>query len=450
MPQKPFETDQKLRYYLATDQLTQERMCRAVLANDRRFSNVCARHPFGGPDEGRDIEATFQGTQLAYGAVGFVAQASDSKEQKAAITRKFDDDLKSALSQEQKPSVFVFFTNIKLTISQKNTLITKAKKEGMSICEIWDRERLRGDLDGVSGLAARFQYLDILLSEAEQKSFFARWGDDIQSVISTGFQKIETTLNRVLFFQEASDFLQYLSFSFELDNTYRAEEIGHFRLFCNIEVVEPGCRIESLLFGSTDKSGRIARNAKQIDKRIGIKYGISHGQWETYQDDNNDAQDNNRQLLTSSGSSAGVDEIKCISISYERYFLFMTRYLPYRITLRDLNLANYAFFVNKSLADKIVSIRIYANGYKLGEFSKGDFSIDNTDIDDVAPEGRSFSDEFPVKFDEKELKDRWVRIRPGFGSVFEISFSSATPQRMSMPVEIGKAKPQSKIYNGLK
>ena len=54
---------------------------------------------------------------------------------------------------------------------------------------------LRIALDNVDGFSIKFQYLNISLSEAEQASFFAKWGDDIQSIISTGFQKIDNTLN---------------------------------------------------------------------------------------------------------------------------------------------------------------------------------------------------------------------------------------------------------------
>ena len=75
------------------------------------------RHPHGGPDAGRDIEATFRKEQRAYGAVGFVNQANDSNKQKTIIKRKFKSDLESALNVEEKPAVFVFFTNINLTNS---------------------------------------------------------------------------------------------------------------------------------------------------------------------------------------------------------------------------------------------------------------------------------------------------------------------------------------------
>ena len=59
-----YETDQRLKNYLDTNQLAREQMCLAVLAIDRRFSNVKPRHPRGGPDGGRDIEAIFLGSHI--------------------------------------------------------------------------------------------------------------------------------------------------------------------------------------------------------------------------------------------------------------------------------------------------------------------------------------------------------------------------------------------------
>lgn len=203
----PYQTDEKLKGYLDTNQLHREQMCRAILATDKRYSDVRPRHPRGGPDGGRDIEAIYREHQVAYGAVGFSNQANDSAEQKRAIKQKFRDDLASAISDEKKPEAFVFFTNLNMTVGEKESLISDAKKCEIKHCEIFDRERIRIVLDSPDGFFIRFQFLNIPLSEAEQASFFARWGDDIQSVIATGFQKIERTLDRVLFFQEASDCL---------------------------------------------------------------------------------------------------------------------------------------------------------------------------------------------------------------------------------------------------
>lgn len=41
----PYETDERLKSYLDTNQLHREQMCRAVLAVDKRYSDVRPRHP---------------------------------------------------------------------------------------------------------------------------------------------------------------------------------------------------------------------------------------------------------------------------------------------------------------------------------------------------------------------------------------------------------------------
>ena len=85
----PYETDQRLKSYLDTNQLHREQLCRAVLAIDKRFTNVQPRHPRGGPDGGRDMEGTYRREQKAFGAVGFVNEANNSKEQKTKTSAKF-------------------------------------------------------------------------------------------------------------------------------------------------------------------------------------------------------------------------------------------------------------------------------------------------------------------------------------------------------------------------
>lgn len=77
-----YDTDEKLKSFLDTNQLHREQLCLAILALDKRFTNVRPRHPRGGPDGGRDMEAQFRGTELAYRAVGFVNQATDAEEKK--------------------------------------------------------------------------------------------------------------------------------------------------------------------------------------------------------------------------------------------------------------------------------------------------------------------------------------------------------------------------------
>lgn len=422
----PYQTDERLKSYLDTNQLHREQMCRAILAVDKRFTDVKPRHPRGGPDGGRDIEAVYRGENIAYGAVGFVNQANDSEEHKKTIKSKFESDLNSVLSADIKPSVFIFFTNINFTIGEKDFLINKAKKLGILFCEILDRERIRITLDSPDGFSIRFQYLNISLSEEEQASFFSRWGDEIQSVISTGFQRIENTLNRVLFLQESNDALAHLTLSFELDRKYSAEEVGHFRLFCLLHLKEPKQKILSILFGSSDKSNRM-RNSKDTnfsEENAGIKYGISGGQWEQYFDFEgisslklDDENNQEKYKCVGSSSSIGRDKIEFIPISYNKDNFI--RFFP-GLRLRDIDEAMFLPFINKSLAEKVKAVYVYSNGYKLQEISSSSFYIDESEFNPL----------IPVIFSENELKDPWVRLRPKNSSTFKIKFFEETPKRM--------------------
>jgi hypothetical protein len=428
----PYQTDERLKSYLDTNQLHREQLCRAVLAIDKRFSDVRPRHPRGGPDGGRDIEALFRDESLAYGAVGFVNQANDSKEQKKTISDKYSSDLDSALEANKKPSVFVFFTNINLTVGEKDSLIEKARKQGITHCEILDRERLRITLDSPDGFSLRFQYLNITLSEEEQASFFARWGDDIQSVISTGFQRIEGTLNRLLFLQESTDPLNYLTLSFELKEKYSADDIGHFRLFCSMYLKEPKQKILGIMFGSSDKSNRMRSdmNGNFTEELPGIKHGIAGGQWESYLDidmgseEEIDDEEDERYKQVGSSSSIGRSEVEFLPISYSKDSFI--RYFP-TICLKDLDDAMFLPMANKSLAEKVKAIHIYSNGYKIQETGPEDLKID---VEEFEPA-------IPVEFTTKELEDPWVRIRPSeMSSAFHIRFFEQTPKRMFVPDQV--------------
>src|SRR3954469_7452587 len=116
------DTDIRLRSWLDSNQRDREQMCRAVLALDERFSDVRPRHPLGGRDGGRDIEATFQGNREAFGAVGFANGANDSDEQKKQIRNKFKDDLASALGANPELKVFAFLTNLHFTMGEQDTM----------------------------------------------------------------------------------------------------------------------------------------------------------------------------------------------------------------------------------------------------------------------------------------------------------------------------------------
>jgi hypothetical protein len=130
------DTDMKLRSWLDSNQRDREQMARAVLALDTRYSDVRPRHPLGGPDGGRDIEATFESNRLAYGAVGFANGANDSDEQKQKIRKKFKADIGSALGANPQLKVFAFLTNVHLTMGEQDEMTREAKKAGIEHCDI--------------------------------------------------------------------------------------------------------------------------------------------------------------------------------------------------------------------------------------------------------------------------------------------------------------------------
>lgn len=431
----PYETDERLKSFLDANQLHREQLCLAILAMDKRFSNVRPRHPRGGPDGGRDIEALFKGDQLAFGAVGFINQADDSDEKKKRISAKFKDDLTSALAATPRPDAFVFLTNMNLTMGEKTTLESDARAAGTPYCEIFDRERLRIALDTPDGFALRFQYLRIPLSEEEQASFFAKWGDDVNSLIATGFQEVKSTLDRILFLQEASSPLASLLVAFELDRVYQADEIGHFRAFCSLYLKEPKLKVLSILFGSADKADRM-RSDIAIEKRNlrpGIKAGIGGGQWEQHFDVSGaelpDIDKEEKYKQVGSSSAIGQDKVQFISIRYSTGSFI--RFDPV-FALRDFDEAMFLPLMNESLARKLKTVHVFANEYKLMEISEKDLQIDTT----------AFEPNVPVVFTSDELADPWVRIRPNMSSTFHLRFSEETPQRRFAPNQVKDSLPR--------
>jgi hypothetical protein len=436
-----FETDQRLKSYLDTNQLHREQMCLAVLAIDRRFSNVRPRHPRGGPDGGRDMEGWFQGQQRVFGAVGFLNQANDSNEHKQLAARKFRQDLDAALVAEPSLAVFVFFTNVNLTVHEKDELVALARAKGVGYTEIFDRERIRISLDGPDGFGIRLQYLQILMTPEEQTSFFARWGDDIQGVIAEGFGKLEKTLNRLHFLAETELPLRHLVVILELDREYLHTDIGHFRAFCGLQLKEPKASVFGVLFGTTDNPNRSnAISVADLDpSKAGIGRGMCGGRWEhrlderaenepTPEANDDNPHDGGNYVQVGSFTSIGKEKVRSLSMDFG-YDAFI-RMPPY-LLLRDLDDANFALFLNRSLADKIKAIHVYGNEYKLAEFGRERMRVDSP-IESFA---------VPMVFSEAELADPWGRVMQELSPFCQLS--SKSDQGLSRKTDQGKVRFQS-------
>ena len=78
-------------------------------------------------------------------------------------------------------------------------------------------------------------------------------------------------------------------------------------------------------------------------------------------------------------------------------------------------------FVNGELAEKIHSIQVFANGYKLEDFGPSDFRIDRSRC----------GESMPAEFSEDEMADPWVRLRPtSMNSAYRFRFGEVTPKRV--------------------
>ncbi|MFH0901049.1 MAG: hypothetical protein V2A73_10505, partial [Pseudomonadota bacterium] len=250
-------TDERLRSWLDADQLKRERLCQAILSLDPRFSNVRPRQPRGGPDGGRDLEAlgTSNG-ECVWGAIGFKNSADDSDKHRSWAKKKFQKDLNRAFDEHKNLEGFVFLTNVNLTVGEKDSLVEQAREFGVSLCDVMDRERLRILLDSPKGLGIRYQYLSITLSGAEQASFFAEWGNDLEGLVIKSFSRLEDRLARVEFLHERHQPLRSLFFSLTLSREVSASELPHFRALLSIQAQNPRPAFTELNLGVCNDDGK--------------------------------------------------------------------------------------------------------------------------------------------------------------------------------------------------
>jgi hypothetical protein len=201
----PRLTEERLRHHLDSNQVMRERMCLALLPLLGPFTREQPRRPRGGPDGGRDIEAVYQGRTTIWGAVGFRNGGGSDDEARNAMEKKFKEDLDRALEENASLAGFVFFTNVDLTPSRRESLVRYAHGKNVMIVDIFDMERLRHALDSPEGLIARLQYLEIPMSTTEQAALVGKFGSQLQHAVTTRFDRVEQTLaqmERFLQFQK--------------------------------------------------------------------------------------------------------------------------------------------------------------------------------------------------------------------------------------------------------
>jgi hypothetical protein len=229
-------TDERLRYWLNANQSDRERMCSALLGLDRRYSEIRPRRPEGGPDGGRDIEAK-RDDLIVWGAVGFFNDVTDSEQQVRDAKRKFESDLGSARAKNPTLKGFAFFTNVDLKPSDQNELTMLGNERGLSFVDLYWRERMRASLDSTDGYGLRLQYLDIPLSDAEQKAFFGRFGADLNDIITKQHKTVEDRLARLEFLHATSRPLREVGFELRLRGWLSKGDLEHFRAVLELQMV---------------------------------------------------------------------------------------------------------------------------------------------------------------------------------------------------------------------
>lgn len=426
MAQTYYDTEQKLKNYLATDQLKQERLCLAVLSLNKKYSNIIPRQPYGGPDHGRDIQATYENKYLCFVAVGFKQDANDSAEQIRQIKKKFNEDLQSALSNAQKEKLdlkgFVFFTNLKLTSDLIADLKQTAINSGLLYCDIYNREQILQTLNTPDGYAIRFEFLDIPLTEEEQKSFFTKWGNDINSVITNGFDQQKKAIDRMLFLQESLLPMDYLSIRLNLNREYTSDEIGHFRIVLFLSTPTPkridkNIEIIKLVFSLTDNNTR--KNITYNPALSGISNGFSEYYGFGVYDNSIETENKFRYFQMCTGERIGQEKIKTFFLTYSTTPIIR---IPPNFRLIDFDQSLFMPCISENLCDKIQSIEFFINSYQIVNINIKDTSFVET-MDDT------FKD-FPVSFTDEELKIQWKRLFYKNGNSIQLDFSSYTPKRL--------------------
>jgi hypothetical protein len=401
-------TEERLRSWLDTNQVQQERLSIAVLSLDRRYTDVKPRRPKGGPDGSRDIEAIFDGAVTVWGGVGFRKSANDSSKDKRWVAQKFEEDLVAAISINPKLQGFVFFTNVDLTPAEVAALEKSAREKGLSHVDIYYRERMRIALDSPAGLAFRFQYLSIPLSEAEQATFFAMFGSQLEELILRQFSAVDKKLGRIEFLHDCNKQLSTVGVVVVFDRPYSADELGHFRVLARILDLRQRDPHPELCFGARD-AYPVHHEGETARKLVGYQVRA----WSP-----STKEDIQTTILSYAEPTVSQIHVEC----------HVYRQGPFS-TLGALEGLSLSVHVTSTITDRIASIGVTANEYLLAFVEKAELMTLNEDP----------SVEWPDELKEEESSVGWMPMMirgkgwlPGVEFMpkpLSLDFSAYTPRR---------------------
>jgi len=410
---EPALTDERLRTWLDGNQVDRERLCLSLLALDPRFRDVRPRHPKGGPDGGRDIEALMEDGREAWGAIAFRNHATDGTGDVSWVKSKFRKDLDAALKNRVALGAFIFMTNVALSNSVRETLIGQAHRRGVGLCDIFTRERLRILLDSPDGLGYRFQFLRIPMSDAEQAAFFARWGTAIEQAIQSNFSAVNKRLDRVEFVQEMSRPLRFLELRLFLKRPVTLTDMGHFRVLFTIT---------SLLGNVYHKIGLTARDCLlRPSNRTDVLSGdfIECKVWVTPAKSTRPIGVTGGGLFEVTGATREIRAHSGVSFSQAEAIT-----IP---ILGDLHGTIWTVFTTKPFGALVERIRLVANHYELLNISSSAFNPEDTD------DPKAVHQLWPEKLKLKEKVIPWVQIKPFSPADHWFDFAKHTPPRITRP-----------------
>lgn len=392
-------TEERLRTWLDGNQPGRERLCIQIMALDRRFKNVRPRQPKGGPDGGYDLEAFADSGARAVGAVGFRNSPTDSPADYRWVKAKFTDDLDNARQNAGAFHTFVFFTNVRLTVDRRQKLLNIGRSMTDAVVEIVEREQMRVVLDSPDGLAARYQFLQIPLSEAEQAAFFARWGADLENLVATSFAAVDERLHRLEFLHERERPLFTLGFRITLLKPTPIAELSHVRACLSL------AKLTREVHRTQWHIGVCSNSPFRSAPNCGAGPCLASAFWLR-----------NEKKLHGTAASTWPDPFRVVGASGG-----FSEFSDPKIvtTLGDIDEAFFAFFMNAKLFESLESIRIFANEYLVWSAT----------ADQLRGDAPNAEPKTPWQFSPEELSDEWIRVMPK-GYSGHIQFSSLTPRRM--------------------
>jgi len=411
-------------------------MCLEILSVQDGYTDVRPRLPSGGPDGGRDLQGQYRG-ELFFGAVGFVNDATNLGRHRSQIERKFFEDLQSALGARgdggAQPKSFVFFTNVGLTPGIIERLQRNAYSLGLNHCDIFDRERMRIVLDSNRGYAIRFRYLDIPLSDAEQKDFFGAWADAINSLIGSGLREIDKRTKRVQFLLESQLLLDSLAVIVRLDSSVWDACAGRFFFQACVSLRVHSDGLTGVIFGGGTEEIFGPVDGKEARAR-NTQYGFAFSwllpgtpQYQRYVEGMEslehpkNASDEEKLRYIRTFWSSGILEVDRPHLGFRGLSEpFIDRFQP-SCKLLDLHGCMIIFESSKELANHIEEIVIVGGGYELLKIPRSGFRLERGGFGrlKVPKEGR-----------QQENSHEWITLRPSeLSSCFSIDLMSSTPKR---------------------